>query len=226
MHLKGRGHDVFLPIYFSSLTFSNFIISCDVKSEIPSSQVKGFCSAPLYMNPEQSGSETLYLGRWWDTCLAFICYVNKKPCHVFFLLLTRGIGATPFTWGSIAKTEIKSAYQITIYSQIKLNTSHLLSHPTLGRGSNLTWTYNNLNYILVYQTFQLCKNSPPPPHCCLILVPGDHVLKKGIYPTWGYFHTSFSLFGSMVFEKTFFFFLQMQYIFASSRIYEDMALYF
>lgn len=82
---------------------------------------------------------------------------------MFFLLLTRGIGATPFTWGSIAKTEIKSTYQITIYSQIKLNTSHLLSHPTLGRGSNLTWTYNNLNYILVYQTFQLCKNSPPPP---------------------------------------------------------------
>lgn len=107
-------------------------------------------------------------------------------------------------WGSIAKTEIKSAYQITIYSQIKLNTSHLLSHPTLGRGSNLTWTYDNLNYI--YQTFYWCVKIHPPPHCCPILVPGDHVLKKGIYPTWGCFITSFSLFGSMVFEKTFFFY--------------------
>lgn len=91
---EGAWSRCFLPIYFSSLTFSNFIISSNVKSEIPSSQVKGFWSAALYMTPEWSGSETLDSGRWWDTCLAFICYVNKNSCHVFFTINKRHWGHT------------------------------------------------------------------------------------------------------------------------------------
>lgn len=91
MLLKGRGHDVSLPIYFSSLTFSNFIISCNVKSEIPSSHVKGFWSAPLYTNIYVKGSGSIknrWLGKMLSLLIALAVYGFFLYFHFVFFLLS------------------------------------------------------------------------------------------------------------------------------------------